>query len=254
LGISKHDVVVDRHHTTPFARFDYLGIAQLSVGNTLRMRGWASRSPPWRLIPFSIHMQQGGTVFQQLIAGKKGDEVRGHICDPLQQQIGFSLRALAGDKGHDQPPFWGKGYPNPGIAIRVTVGFRPREMLVFRMDKAPEFVQLALSDGQLLPQKKHDEPTRLSSTIEPSTYSILINLDDPRRCPDRITFCQGANGQFKQRRVMLQIKIGCSVCQGDATPTSATPSLALSPRGPILDQPALAKAHAVKRTDRIWTI
>jgi hypothetical protein len=101
------------------------------------MRGWTSHSTPWWLIPFSIDMQQGGTVFWQLITGKKGDEVRGNVCDPLQQQIGFSLRALADDKGHDEAPCWGKGHPNPGIAIRVTVGFRPGEMLVFRMDKAP---------------------------------------------------------------------------------------------------------------------
>jgi hypothetical protein len=74
----------------------------------------------------------------------------------------------------------------------------------------------------------------LGSTIEPSTYGILINLDDPRRRPDRITFCQGANGQFKQRRVMLQIKIGRSVCQGDATPTGATQGLALTLVVPFL--------------------
>jgi hypothetical protein len=92
-------------------------------------------------------MQQGGTVFRQLITGKKRDQVRGDIRDPLQRQIGFRLRALADDKGHDQAPLWGKGYPAPGIAIGITIGFRPREMLVFRMDKTPQFVQLTLSEG-----------------------------------------------------------------------------------------------------------
>ena len=151
FSVSKHDFVVDRHHVTPFARLDHLGIAQLFGGNAPWMGVWAPRATPWRLIPFSIHMQQRGAVFRQLVAGKKGDQVRGDIRDPLQQQIGFSLRALADDKGHDEAPLWGKGHPDPGIAIGVTVGFRPREMLVFRMDKAPQFVQLALSDGQLLP-------------------------------------------------------------------------------------------------------
>jgi hypothetical protein len=90
--------------------------------------------------------------------------------------------------------------------------------------------------------------------IEPGTDSILINLDDPRGGPERMAFRSGAHSQFKQRRIMLHIERGRSVCQGDATPTGATQGLALAPRGPILDQPALAKAHTVKRTDRIWAI
>src|SRR5262245_30259005 len=94
----------------------------------------------------------------------------------------------------------------------------------------------------------------VSGAIEPGTYSILIDLEDPRGRPDRMAFRQGANGQFKQRRIMRQIDIGRSVCPGDGTPTCATQGLALAPRGPILDHPALAKAHAVKQTGRIWTI
>jgi hypothetical protein len=133
-------------------------------------------------------MQQGGAVFRQLIAGKKGDQVRGDMRDPLQQQIGFSLRALADDKGNNEAPLWGKSHPDPGIAIGVTVSFRPREMLVFRMDKAPQFVQLTLSEGQLLPQIQYDKPTMLGGAIEPGTHGIFIHLDDPRGCPDRIAF------------------------------------------------------------------
>jgi hypothetical protein len=56
------------------------------------------------------------------------------------------------------------------------------------MDKAPQFVQLALSDGQLLPQIKYDKPTMLGGAIEPRTYGIFINLDNPRGRPDRIAF------------------------------------------------------------------
>jgi hypothetical protein len=190
-------------------------------------------------------------VFRQLIAGKTGDQVRSDMRDPLQQQIGFSLRALADDKGHNQTPFWGKGHPDPGIAVAVTVGFRPQEMLVFRMDNTPQLVQLTLSAGKLLPQIQYHKPTLLGGAIEPGTHRILINLDGPGGRPDGMAFREGANGQFKQRRVMLHIKIRGAVGQGNATPIRATPSLALAPRGPILDQPALAKAHAVKRIDRI---
>src|SRR4029434_6527271 len=83
LGVSQHDVMVDRHHATPFARLHYLGIAQLFVGNAPWVGVRAPRSTPWRLIPFAIYMQQGGTVLRQSIAGKKGDQVRGDMRDPL---------------------------------------------------------------------------------------------------------------------------------------------------------------------------
>jgi hypothetical protein len=252
--VPKHDVMVDGHHAPPCPRLDHLGIAQLFVGNALWMGVRATRSTPWRLIPFSVHMEQGGTVFRQLITGKKGDQVRSDMRDPLQQHIGFSLRALADDKGHDQAPLRGQGHPDSGFAIGVMVRFRPHEMLVFRMDNAPQFVQLTLFEGQLLPQIPYHKPALLGGAIEPGTHGIFIQLDDPRGCSDRMVFRSGANGYFKQRLVMLQIEIGCSVRQGDATATCATQGLALASCGPILDQPALAKAHAVKRTDRIWAL
>lgn len=122
------------------------------------------------------------------------------------------------------------------------------------MDNAPPFVQLARSDGQLWPPITHDQPTLRGGAIEPGPYGILINLDNPRGRPDRMACRSGATGQFPQRRVMRHIESGCSVRPGDATPTRATQGLALAPRGPILDQPALAKAHAVNRTGRSWTI
>jgi hypothetical protein len=62
-------------------------------------------------ILLSVPMPQGGTVFRQLSAGKKEDQVRGDMRDPLQPHIGFSLRPLADDKGHDQAPLWGKKAP-----------------------------------------------------------------------------------------------------------------------------------------------
>jgi hypothetical protein len=61
------------------------------------------------------------------------------------------------------------------------------------MDKALQFVQLALSDGQLLPQMQYDEPTLLSRTIQPEADGI-IHLDDPCRCTDRIALRQCTNG------------------------------------------------------------
>src|SRR5437879_9241978 len=81
------------------------------------------------------------------------------------------------------------------------------------MDKAPQFVQLALSEGQWLPQMQHNEPTMLSCAIEPEADGILIHLDDPCRCADRVAFRQGANSQGKEGRIVLQIKIRCSICQ-----------------------------------------
>jgi hypothetical protein len=133
-------------------------------------------------------------------------------------------------------------------------GFRPRERLVLRLDKAPSFVHLTRSEGQLLPSRQDDKPTRLGGAIEPDAHGSFIHRDDPRRCPDRMAFRSGANGQFTQRRVMLHIEIGCPIRQGDATPTRATQGLVLAPCGPILDQPALANARAVTRTDRMWTV
>jgi hypothetical protein len=187
-GVSTHDVMVDRHHATPFQSLHHLGIAQLMVGNAPWLGVRATRATPWRLIPLSVHMEQGGTVFRQLIAGKEGDQVRGDMRDPLQQLMGCSWRALADDKGHDQAPLRGKGHPNPGIAIGVTRGFRPGEMLVFRMDNTPQFVQLTRSEGQLLPSIQDYKPTLLGGAIEPGTHGIFIHLDEPRRCPDRMAF------------------------------------------------------------------
>ena len=150
-----------------------------------------------------MHMPQGGTVFRPLIAGKKGDQVRSDRRDPRQQHMGFRLRTLADDQGHDQAPLWGQGHPDPGLAIGVTRGFRPRAMLVFRMDNTPQFVQLTRSEGQLWPHIQSNQPTRLGGAIEPGTHSIFINLDDARGHSDRMAFRSGANGPFKQRRVML---------------------------------------------------
>ena len=257
LGVSKHDVLVDRHHATPFAGLHHLGRAQLLVGHTPGMGVRAPCATPWRLVPFSIHMQQGSAVFRQVITGKKGDEVCGDRRDPRQQLIGFSWRARADDNGHDQAPLWSKGHPDPGIAIGVTISFRPRERLVFRLDNTPPLVQLTRAEGQLWPPIQGHKSTLLGGAIEPGTHGILIHLihlDDPRGRPDRMALRQGANGQFKQGRVMLHIDIRGSVGQGDAPPTRATQGLALAPCGPILDQPAVAKAYAVKQTVQIWTI
>jgi hypothetical protein len=253
-GVSTHDVMVDRHHTTPFARLHHLGIAPLMVGNAPWMGVRAPRATPWRLRPFAIHRQQGGPVCRPWVAGNKGDQGRGDRRDALPQHIGCRLRALADDKGHDPAPLWGQGPPDPGIAIGVTRGVRPRERLVFRMDNTPQFVHLTLSEGPLLPHIQSYQPTLLGGALEPGTHGILVNLDDPRGRPERMAFRSGANGQFKQRRVMLHIDLRGTVGQGHATPTRATQSLALAPCGPMLDQPALAKAHAVKRTDRMWTL
>jgi hypothetical protein len=61
-------------------------------------------------------------------------------------------------------------------------------MLVFRLEKAPQFVQLPLSAGQLLPHIESDKPTLLGGAIEPGTHGICIHLDDSRGCPDRMAF------------------------------------------------------------------
>ena len=146
---------------------------------------------------------------------------------------------------------WDHTGPAPGIARGGMVGFRPRKRLVLRMAKAPQCVHLALSERQLWPHIQYDKPTRLGGALEPG---IFIHLDDSRRCPDRMAFCSGAHGQFKQRRVMLHIEIRGARGPGEAPSTRTTQGLAPAPCGPMLDQPAWAKAHTVKRTDRIWTV
>src|SRR6266571_6146844 len=65
---------------------------------------------------------------------------------------------------------------------------------------------------------------------------------------------EGANGQGKEGRIVLQIKIRCSICQGDTAPTRAAQRLALAPCRPILHQAALTKAHTIQRAGRIRTI
>jgi hypothetical protein len=99
FSVSTHDCVVDRHHVTLFARLDYLGIAQLFGGNAPWMRGWAPGATPWRLIPLPIHTQQPGAVFRLLVAGKKRDQVRGDIRDPLQHRLASAGVRLPTTKG-----------------------------------------------------------------------------------------------------------------------------------------------------------
>jgi len=245
---------VDRPHATPFPRLHHWGLAHLLVGNAPGLGRRAPRSTPWRLRPWSVPMEQGGTVCRPWIAGQTGDQVRRDRRDPLQPYIGCRGCALADDTGHDQAPLRGPRHPNPGLAIGGMRGLRPRERRVFRMDNAPSCVQRTRSEGQRWPSLQDDKPTRLGGAIEPDAHGIFLHLDDPRRGPDRMAFRSGANGQFTQRRVMLHIAIGCPLRPGDATPARATPGLVLAPCGPMRDPPALAQAHAVKRTDRLWTV
>ena len=218
------------------------------------MGGRAPRATPWRLVPCARHMQQGRAVCRQVSAGTNGDQVRGDRRDPFQPQSGFSWRARADDKGYDPAPLWGKSHPDPGIARGVTGGLRPGERRVLRMDNAPPVVPRARADGQLWPRLPRDPPTRRGGAIEPGPPRLLIHRDEPRGRPDRMACREGAHGHFTQRRVMLHIARGGSGRQGDAMPTRATHGLALAPRGPMRDHPALVKAHAVKRTARIGTI
>ena len=254
LSVSTHDVLVDRPHAPPVARLHHVGIAQRVVGNAPWMGVGAPRATPWRLIPCSRYMPHGSMVCRQVITGQKGEQVRGDMRDPLPQQMGCSWRARADDTGHNPAPLGRTGPPAPGIAIGVTRGLRPRERRVLRRDNTPPLGHLTRSAGELWPPVQGHKPTLPGGPIEPWTHGILIHLHDPRRRPDRIALRQGANGQFTQCRVMLHIARGGSGRQGDAMPTRATHGLALAPRGPMRDHPALVKAHAVKRTARIGTI
>jgi hypothetical protein len=58
------------------------------------------------------------------------------------------------------------------------------------MHKAPEFVQLAFEDMEISPQVEHDQAAVLRGSIQPCTNRVFIDLDDPCRRPDRISFRQ----------------------------------------------------------------
>jgi len=253
-GVSTHDVVIDRHPTTPGARLHHWGRAPLLGGQAPWMGGRAPRATPWRLVPGARHRPQGRAVCRPVSAGTNGEQVRGARRDPFQPHSGCSWRARADAKGDDPAPLWGQRHPDPGIASGVTGGWRPGARRVLRMDHAPPFVPWALADGQLGPRLPRDPPTRRGSAIEPGPPRLVIHRDEPRGRPERMACHEGAHGHFTQRRVMLHIARGGSVRPGDATPTRATHGVALAPRGPMRDHPALVKAHAVKRTDRMGTI
>jgi hypothetical protein len=92
-----------------------------------------------------------------------------------------------------------------------------------------------------------DVPPGLHSVQEEVLDTSEPRYADPRGYADPI---QSAYVRTGVNKIMTRFAVG----QGDTTPTRATQGLALAPCGPILDQPALAKVHAVKWTDRIWTI
>jgi len=160
-----------------------------------------------------------------LITGKERDVVIGDLGDPFQQQIGASLGAFPDHKRHDQSPNRRKGDPNPGIAVGLTDEFGGQEILLFGMHKAPQLIQLAFSQRQVLPQREHDQPAMQRRAVQPRTGCIFVDLDNPPGRAQRIAFRQRTDGSFEKLWWSIEFKIGGAGVQGDAPSTGAAQSL-----------------------------
>src|SRR5262249_14694424 len=155
----------------------------------------------------------------------------GHMCNPFQQQIGAGLGAFADHKRHDQSPDRCKGEPNPGIAIALTDQFGSQEILLFCMYKAPQLIELAFSQRQVLPQREHKEPAMNGRAVQPRAGRIFVDLDNPAGRAQRISFGQGTYGSFEKLWWSIEFKIGSASVQGDAPSTGTTQSLFLTTCG-----------------------
>ena len=199
-------------------------------------------------------MQQCGAILSQLITGKEGDTLIGHLGHPREQQIGAGLGAFADDKGQHQAPHRRKGKPNPGISVRLTHEFGRDQIVLFGMYKAPQLIQLAFGHGQPLPQVEHDQPALHRCTVQPGTSSIFIDLDDPPGGTQGIAFSQRTDRRVEKRWRGVQFKRGRAGIQGNAPSTCTAPRLFLPTRRAIFDQQSLVKWAPVTRAAAIRTV
>lgn len=61
-------------------------------------------------------------------------------------------------------------------------------MAVLGVDETPQFVQLALQNGEVMPEREHHKPSVTGSAMEPVASSIFVNLDDADRAAKGIDF------------------------------------------------------------------
>ena len=252
LGVSTHDVG-STAITRPRARVFTTWASRPSWGAGAVDGGRAPRATPWRLVPCARHMQQGSAVCRQVSAGTNGDQVRvtgATRASPKVASAGGACRRQGYDRRHSGAKAT-QTQASPEVSREVSPRGEARLCVWTTLHRSSHGHALTGSCGHDIPR---DPPTRRAARSSQVHPVSCIHRDDPRGRPDRMACREGAHGHFTQRRVMLHIDRGGSGRQGDATPTRATHGLALAPRGPMLDQPALVKAHAVKRTARMGTI
>ena len=141
--LPKDDFPGDFNYDAPFPPFNDLGIEQVWQGQAT-FGGIATALPLalW-LMPRTIDMQQCRCIGGQLITGKERNMAIRDGDDPFQQQVRFGLGAFSDHKGQHQPPLRSKRHPHPGVPIAFIPQLGERHILLFRMDKAPQFIQLA---------------------------------------------------------------------------------------------------------------
>jgi hypothetical protein len=189
-----------------------------------------------------------------LVTGKERNGTIRHMNHPLQQQIRARLGAFPDHKGQYQSPDGRERQPHPGITIRVTPQLGGEEILLFGMHKAPQFIQLAFGDRQILPQIEHEQSAVVGGPLQPRTRRILIDLDNPSGAAQGISFGQCPHGRLENRRFGIQFEIGGSIIQRHTPPAGPTQCLFLAARGAIFDQQPSAKGLPVIATVAIGTV
>src|SRR5215211_3597870 len=107
---------------------------------------------------------------------------------------------------------------------------------------------------ELAPQIQNHRTAMQSSSIQPVTNRILVDLQDPTGRPERISFRQGAYGCLEKRRIAFQTIVGSGVTQGHTTPTTFTECLRLTMTGAIFDHFARSKRNTIVSTPFVRTI
>jgi len=254
--IPKDHVGVNCRDPSPRSLLDHLGIQQVGTRSASGFGMGTACPAPHGTIPFPLNVQQRLGVSRPLIAGEKGYGVIGHPRHLLQQAVRTGLIVVADHEAQYQAPDRRKGQPHPGVSIRLDVVLGAGQVFLFGMDKAPQFIQLALRRRQLPPQGQHHRPALARRSIQPGTDLVFIRLDNPRRRSQRIPLRQRAQGNLEFHRIRPQAVVGGTVVQGHATSTGLAAGLRFAPATAIANQPRdferfsiilAAKVRAIQR-------